>query len=104
MINAEVVKILIRSNADLYAVDETGRNPLSLMSVKCMILKFHGKFITLVFSTGVTPVASVIASPIDFSRYMFSKTLSDVTFVVEGQEFPAHRIILCAVSRFIWAI
>lgn len=96
-INMEVVKILVRSNSDLYAVDETGRNPLSLLSVKCKSRKFMENSLKVLTVT-MSPVGSQIGSMFDFSRYLLSKTLSDITFVVEGQEFPAHRIVLSVVS------
>jgi hypothetical protein len=42
--------------------------------------------------------SSALAPSYDFSRFLGNDTLSDIELVAGGVRFPAHRLLLCALS------
>lgn len=48
---------------------------------------------------------TVFRGSLDFSRFLYQPTLSDLTITLDdGSQFHAHRIILCAQSEFFAAM
>ena len=54
--------------------------------------------IDLLFAVGEVEHVEELAA--DIGKLLMNKDYSDVTFIVDGEQFPAHRVILAARSEY----
>eukprot|EP01116_Phalansterium_solitarium_P000820 TRINITY_DN1067_c0_g1_i1.p1 TRINITY_DN1067_c0_g1~~TRINITY_DN1067_c0_g1_i1.p1 ORF type:complete len:703 (-),score=160.59 TRINITY_DN1067_c0_g1_i1:65-2173(-) len=85
LLNFNAIKALIRAGADLSSKNTLGNLPFVALESKC-------------FPKSAAPPA--LPPPlIQCPRYLLSRTLSDVELLVDGEVFPAHRLVLCMHSE-----
>jgi hypothetical protein len=84
-VNIDAVCTLIENGANLEALDQYSRTPLQTLVLKAI-------------KNADAPAVEGRTFGINFANYLGQQALSDVTFVLPGKSFPAHKIILCAQS------
>jgi len=78
----DIARLLVASNSFLFGPDRIRRMPLQLLAIKGP------------YSVSVNSQPDVTG--LNFARYINNGEFSDVCFLVDGQRFHAHRIILAA--------
>jgi len=82
-LRCDIIKLLIERKANLFAKDNVGRLPLQVLALK-------GDFNPSISAPPQQPMG------IELARFLDSGEFSDVTFVVEGERFKTHKLVICA--------
>ena len=99
-VNIGAILLLLERGADPNALDQYSRTPLQTLAIKGNIaLPLMSLLIpSAAFRDLNIPPVGGNELGINFSSSLYQTALSDVTFVLPGKSFPAHKIILCAQS------
>eukprot|EP00026_Physarum_polycephalum_P003875 Phypoly_transcript_03891.p1 GENE.Phypoly_transcript_03891~~Phypoly_transcript_03891.p1 ORF type:complete len:679 (+),score=149.56 Phypoly_transcript_03891:32-2038(+) len=79
----DIMKLLIQNKADISAKDNVGRNPLQVLALK-------GDYNVTITAPPQAPLG------IELARFLETGEFSDISFLVGGEVFKAHKLILCA--------
>ena len=95
-----VVRLVAMAPATVAEEDALGRRPLAALA-----LKLSGQGVAAGGAAGGGGGAGGAGHGLSFERFLFSPSLSDVSFELDsGAVVPAHRIVLCAGSSVLRAL